>query len=449
MEASVIQFGGRLQSKPNADLNGSYFLAGYHCRRPAYQKSGSIMTLYHSKTANRWVLDRKGITDSQTSVAFAEGDAETPICRNLKWHVWNPVAKCHEVDNEVELCAAPRSLLFTCPYRSMHGEYFFHRSMHGYPSYLHEAGRLTLHCDGKTWMIAQCGSMRSGECSAYAHICGSSPWDERLSWHFYDPEQQLWREEKRSCFRCAPPVCKVFGLPAGNGSYRSVGLQSDRPVYALLPDADFTLRYCASSDRWVIMHEQHPGILRRVVHWMAKAQASQEVCIAFAAAHGATDPSSPSLHWRWQAVQPDLQESGILVTSAPSTMVVSGRRAKENSDINGEYDLIGALASRPMFRKRGHSMVIRYHREFKRWVIERNGLSDRNTCVAYAAALDDHADPSEVLGAWNVYCQHRGTHFADVSLSVRPSCLRALKRVANCTDADVPDPNAKRSRGGA
>merc|ERR1712031_96780 len=102
------------------------------------------------------------------------------------------------------------------------------------------------------------------------------------------------------------------------------------------------------------MHEQQQqqqqqlGIARRVVNWMANVQPSseinQEVCVAFAAAHGASDPSSPSLHWRWPTVQQDLQESGILVTSVPSTVIVSGRRPKENIDLNGEYDLVGAFA---------------------------------------------------------------------------------------------------------
>lgn len=79
--------------------------------------------------------------------------------------------------------------------------------------------------------------------------------------------------------------------------------------------------------------------------------------------------------------------------------------------------LAGTHNSRPAYSKAGSNFVIRFFLPMGRWVIDREGFRNADTCVAFAD-MPDSQHPAEAGVEWNVFETSRGLHMADLNVSV-------------------------------
>ena len=193
--------------------------------------------------------------------------------------------------------------------------------------------------------------------------------------------------------------------------------------------------------RWLIDFDAlaEPGILGRILQWAFNGSEASDACSAYADARGSSHPGHVDLEWHiWENSQNRaVLDPCVRATSAPWKLHVSGRgQTHENGDICGEYLLVGLHKGWPAYQKPGVSMAIR--REKSRWVIDREGLRDSLTCVAYASATPGFEHPGDGGSRrWHVYESCSGCHALDLAIQIR---------VDDPGETSGGEPNAKRQR---
>lgn len=105
----------------------------------------------------------------------------------------------------------------------------------------------------------------------------------------------------------------------------------------------------------------------------------------------------------------------------PTVVRVVGRgNLRENSDLCGEYRLIGTHHGRAAYRKLGTCTVIRYWSTDDRWLIDREGLQESDNCNAYADPPGSWHPAHEEL-FWHIWETSAGRHVADPEFLVTPA----------------------------
>lgn len=428
---------GRAAARENGDICGEYVYAGLHHSRACYQKRGSATVIRYWPPMCRWVIDREGLRESDTCVAFADDvGCDHPANMELIWHVWESAACGHLPDAEVAAVDSPATLSLVGrssqrENHSINGEYELAAVHHGRPAYRQRNGEAVMryHRPEKRWLIGAADA-RGNVCSAFAEGANALfPGAPGLHWHFWEAQRCSWLPDASVRTFDSPTLLHVIGRAGGaenariNGTYRLVGAHEGRPVYAK-PGTHSVIKYSAKSDRWLVDCDglQEPSLVSRLYQWALSGDASAagEKCSAFAEAGGSPHPGSGALQWQvWESRagrhKPD---PAVRATTAPLALQVYGRDAsRENGDISGEYLLVGAHNGRPAYLKSGTTHAIRFWPPMCRWVIDREGLRNADTCVAF---VDDPAEAEHPAGAgpWHVFESSRGRHLPDLALGV-------------------------------
>ncbi|CAE8614974.1 unnamed protein product, partial [Polarella glacialis] len=115
-----------------------------------------------------------------------------------------------------------------------------------------------------------------------------------------------------------------------------------------------------------------------------------------------------------------IRDPSVCATTAPLSISVTGRPPNgENSDILGDYTMVGLHMGLPAYQKPGEHVAIRYYPTAERWIIDREGLRDTDSCVAFAKRAEDAQHPADGGSRhWHVYQQSRSCHVADPSLRI-------------------------------
>lgn len=127
----------------------------------------------------------------------------------------------------------------------------------------------------------------------------------------------------------------------------------------------------------------------------------------------------------------------------PASIWVHGCEGRENADICGEYVRNGSHHGQAVYQQQGActTTVIKYSLDFRRWVINREGLVDRESCAAYAEDVDSAGSrhPWNVALTWYV-CDSRGQGFvADSGFAVLdvPASLWVLGRASGMETSEI------------
>eukprot|EP00929_Paragymnodinium_shiwhaense_P025924 TRINITY_DN15552_c0_g1_i2.p1 TRINITY_DN15552_c0_g1~~TRINITY_DN15552_c0_g1_i2.p1 ORF type:complete len:485 (-),score=47.01 TRINITY_DN15552_c0_g1_i2:335-1789(-) len=125
--------------------------------------------------------------------------------------------------------------------------------------------------------------------------------------------------------------------------------------------------------------------------------------------------------------------SVVVPSKPPETLHVLGRAAGvENGDIAGQYTLKSVRRGCGIYQLSGKRTALYFHARMGRWVIDREGVTDSEVCVAFAddpsAGNRGHPASPDVL--WNVWTQSLGRHVADPKLLAvdAPPALTLLGR---------------------
>merc|ERR1719453_2760593 len=107
----VVHVVGRSMLRENVDLVGEYRKVGLHHGRPAYRKPGTRTVIRYWSVADRWLIDRDGLQESDMCNAYAEqGGARHPAVEELVWRVWESSHRCHVRDPELLVTAVPMAI---------------------------------------------------------------------------------------------------------------------------------------------------------------------------------------------------------------------------------------------------------------------------------------------------------------------------------------------------
>uniref|UniRef100_A0A7S4TAI7 Uncharacterized protein n=1 Tax=Alexandrium monilatum TaxID=311494 RepID=A0A7S4TAI7_9DINO len=444
---------GRSKAQENSDICGEYALAGVHLGSAVYQKAGSSAAIRYWQPMRRWVIDREGIRESEVCVAYAD-DLEGlghPAHAQLIWNVWDATAQAHLADPAVTVSDAPAVLSFVgrsvgCENSSAAGEYDLLEMCHGRPAYRHRGGPTVIryHAPEDRWLlsaVAESGNV----CSAFAEAMGTPhPGFPELQWHFWEGKKNAFVLDPAVAALSAPALLHVVGRSpeAENaricGTYRLAGVYDGRPVY-MRPDTRAVIRYAAKHNWWLIDCDgcAEPTLSSKLYQWIlcGDAGAARDRCAAYCEALSSDHPGYSNLEWKVWDTRSGRHNADLWVraTTAPLMLRVSGRSAvRENGDIDGDYVLAGTHLGRPAYRRPGSSFAIRYWPAMRRWLIDREGLRNADTCVAYAEGPAGAEHPASSGFQWFVYETSRGRHLADpsVTVSVPPGAPQELPPVA-------------------
>ncbi|CAL1156350.1 unnamed protein product [Cladocopium goreaui] len=439
---SSLRLLGRPSTLENSDICGLYVHSGWNEGRATYLQVGTNTALYFRN--GTWVVDRYGVRDSDLAAAWAK-DHRQPTPLGLAWSVWKSGAKDFVADQNLQALDAP-DVTFISRRADISGEYTFAGVSEGYPYYSNGDMLIRYHHEGRKWLVA--GTEHKGNnCIAYAEAQETMhPGYGFLKWHVWNASTGQWNADANCHCLAAPSVIHVLGRhpQACNaricGAYHLVGVREGRPLY-LLPGKKAVIRYAPESDRWLIDFDAlaEPGILGRILQWAFNGSEASDACSAYADARGSSHPGHVDLEWHiWENSQNRaVLDPCVRATSAPWKLHVSGRgQTHENGDICGEYLLVGLHKGWPAYQKPGVSMAIR--REKSRWVIDREGLRDSLTCVAYASATPGFEHPGDGGSRrWHVYESCSGCHALDLAIQIR---------VDDPGETSGGEPNAKRQR---
>lgn len=453
---NAVRVLGRSSARENGDICGEYTLVGMHLGSACYQKPSSSVAIRYWQPMRRWVIDREGMRESEICVAFADDATGLghPAHSQLIWNVWDAHAQAHLLDPDVMVSDAPAVLSFVgrgpgCENSSLNGEYELLEMRHGRPAYRHRSGGAVIryYAPEDRWLIS--AAAEGGNiCSAYADARGTAhPGFPELEWCFWEGKRNAFMHDLVVAALTAPTLVHVIGRnpQAENaricGTYRLAGAYEGRPVY-LQPGTNAVIRYAAKHNWWLIDCDgcAEPSLSSKLYQWVMSgdAAAARDRCSAYCEAQSTDHPGYGSLEWKvWDS------NSGrhnldlwVRATTAPLSLRVSGRSpTRENGDIDGDYVLAGTHLGRPAYQRPGSHFAIRYWPAMQRWLIDREGLRNTDTCVAYADGPADAEHPASSGFRWHIFESSRGCHLADpgVAVSVPPDAPLELP-------APVPSP---------
>lgn len=462
---------GRCADRVNGDICGEYAHAGVSHGFAVYQQLGSATVIRHSPSVHRWVIDREGMRESDVCVAFADDLAGSvhPACADLLWHVWDPATNSHVVDSSVVAFTAPTNvtLVGRAANRenfSANGEYALVGVANSRPLYKHKGGNamLRFHAEEGRWLLSSIHDSGNSCCAFAEGTSAEHPGTSELQWQFWEPQLGSFVADPATRTIAAPRLLHVLGQGTESGkarvcgTYHLAGAWETYPLY-VRPGTQTVIRYSRKTDRWLIDCEGlvEPSLMNRLCHWIltGDTSAATERCTAYAQACGAQHPGLSDLQWQiWDSrTGRHDKDVNVRATTAPLVLRISGRASTtENNDINGDYVLQTTHLGRPAYQKVGARAAIRFWPPSGRWVIDREGLRNTDSCVAYAeCARIDH--PATDDATWYVYETNRGQHCidrsvvasvpADVPLDVSSPALAVGKR-----GPALPQPEYKRRR---
>eukprot|EP00929_Paragymnodinium_shiwhaense_P015020 TRINITY_DN123021_c0_g1_i1.p1 TRINITY_DN123021_c0_g1~~TRINITY_DN123021_c0_g1_i1.p1 ORF type:complete len:512 (+),score=81.28 TRINITY_DN123021_c0_g1_i1:57-1592(+) len=414
---AVVHVVGRTTSRENADLQGEYRRIGVHHGRPAYRKPGTRTVIRYWSVADRWLIDREGLQESDICNAYAEqGGARHPGCEELVWRVWETSHRCHVRDPELLVTAAPPVIQVIGRAHgkenwALNGEYKLIGLHQGQVAYqkvgsTHAIRYWTI---GDRWLIDLEGLRDVDVCNAYADARGTShPGHQSLTWHVWD--SMRGRHVLDTCLQvvCSPRCIELVGREAPkenasmNGTYHIVGLHAGRVAYQKADGSNHCIRYWPREDRWLIDLDG----LR-----------DADICNGYAEAHGGFEhPGDSALVWHiWETSRGrHLADPAVRTIVAPHAVRVAGRDPyKENSAVNGDYEIVNMIEGRPAYMKADTGAVMRYWPAEDRWLIDLEaGFFGGDVANSYSDAKGaDHPGNNELM--WSVWETARGRHVPD------------------------------------
>ncbi|CAE7736568.1 Hagh [Symbiodinium microadriaticum] len=264
---------------------------------------------------------------------------------------------------------------------------------------------------GDRWLIDLEGLRDVDICNAYADAQSTSyPGEIRLQWHIWDSTRQRHTLDSSLCTLVTPSVIEVVGREspkentAMNGSYHLVGLHAGQPAYMKTDGSGHAIRYWPREERWLIDLDG----LR-----------DTEICNAYAEAGGTgahMHPGHLNLVWHvWETSRGrHLTDPAVRSFVAPHFVRISGRDPyKENSTINGDYELVKIVEGKPAYKKADADHVIRFWPAEERWIIDLEaGFHGGDVANSFADAKGaENPGNSELL--WYVWETSRGRHVPD------------------------------------
>lgn len=413
----VVHVVGRATSRENADLIGEYRKVGIHHGRPAYRKPGTRTVIRYWSVADRWLIDREGLQESDICNAYAEqGGARHPAVEELVWRVWESSHRCHVRDPELLVTAVPLQIQIVgrasgkenC---DLNGEYKLIGLHQGRVAYIKEdkGHAIRYWAIGDRWLIDLEGLRDIDTCNGYTDARGTlHPGNPAFTWHVWDSTRG--RHILDSCLQSltAPRVIELVGRehPKENaamcGTFHLVGMHAGRPAYVKADGSRHAIRYWPREDRWLIDLD---GLQ------------NSDCCNGYAEAHGGFEhPGDGQLMWHiWETSRGrHLADPAVRTLVAPHTVVVSGRDPyKENCGMNGEYHIIGLIEGRPAYQQPETDYTVRYWPSEDRWLIDlENSIHGGDVANAYADARGaEHPGNTDLL--WYIWETSRGRHVSD------------------------------------
>jgi len=409
---------GRNKDRENQDLQGEYHRVGVHHGRPAYRKPGTRTCIRYWSVADRWLIDREGLQESDICNAYAEqGGKRHPAFDDLVWRVWETQHRQHVRDPELLVTSAPSTIQVVgraCGKENwaLNGEYRLiglHQGRVAYQKVGKQKHAIRYWAIGDRWLVDLEGIRDVDVCNAYADARGvRHPGVPGLTWHVWDSAKG--RHSVDTCLQSliAPAVIELVGREppkenlSMNGSYHIYGLHANRPAYVKADGSGHAIRYWPREDRWLIDLEG----LRDV-----------DVCNAYAeAAGGHEHPGDLKIVWHiWETSRGrHLTDPSVRTLTAPHWVRIVGRDPhKENSSINGDYELVNVVEGKAAYKKEGGNHVIRYWPSEDRWIVDLEaGFHGGDVANAYADAKGaEHPGNCELV--WHVWETARGRHVAD------------------------------------
>jgi len=414
----IITVAGRNRDRENQDLQGEYRLVGVHHGRPAYRKPGTRTVIRYWSVADRWLIDREGLQESDTCNAYAEqGGRPHPAFEDLVWRVWETQHGEHVRDPELIVTSAPSAVTVVgraCGKENwaLNGQYKLVGLHQGRVAY-QKTGRhnhaIRYWARGDRWLVDLEGLRDVDVCNAYADSHGSAhPGSPGLLWNVWDSSRGAHVKDTSMHALVAPSVIELIGRDPPkentgmNGTYHIYAMRNGRAAYLKADGTGHAIRYWPREERWLIDLEG----LREA-----------DVCNAYAEATGGLEhPGDVSVMWHvWETSRGrHLTDPAVRTLVAPHWVRISGRSAhKENSAVNGEYELAGMCEGKVAYKKGSAEHVIRYWKSEDRWIIDLEaGFSGGDIANAYADAKGaDHPGNSELV--WHVWETSQGRHIAD------------------------------------
>lgn len=419
---SVIYVVGRSAPRENASLLGEYKRIRSFHGRPAYRKCGTRIVIRYWSNADRWLIDREGLQNSDICNAYAEQrGALLPCFEDLVWRVWESEHRSHVRDPEFLVTAVPPTLQVVGRATgkenwALNGEYKLVGLHQGRVAYCKGNSK---HCirywaAGDSWLVDLEGLRDVDVCNAYADARDTPhPAAQMLKWyvwhsargrHVADPYMQVVN---------SPRVVELVGRvhPKENacicGSYHIAGMHDGRPAYMKADGTRHAIRFCQRENRWLVDLE---GVR------------DANVCNAYAEGHGGFDhPGDPALMWYvWETSRGrHLADIEVRTLVVPHSVTVAGReRYKENAGICGEYFLAAVVEGRPAYKKANSKHSIRYWPEEDRWLVDlESGLHGQDVANAYSDARGaEHPGCPDLV--WHVWETSRGRHIMDEDVVV-------------------------------
>mmetsp|Transcript_14779 Transcript_14779/g.40546 ORF Transcript_14779/g.40546 Transcript_14779/m.40546 type:complete len:508 (-) Transcript_14779:142-1665(-) len=427
---NIVVVAGRHKDRENQDLQGEYHrIANFH-GRPAYRKPGTRTCLRYWSPADRWLIDREGLQESDTCNAYAEqGGVLHPASEELVWRIWESKHKQHVRDPEILVTSAPSSIQVVGRAAgrenfALNGQYHLVGLHQGRVAYQKGNSKSAIRywALGDRWLIDLDGLRDVDVCNGYADAHGTShPGAVGLQWHVWDSSRGRHALDSTLQSVVAPHAIELVGREAPkenqsmNGSYHLVGLHAGRPAFMKADGSGHAIRYWPREDRWLI----DLAGLRDV-----------DLCNAYSEAVGGFEhPGDLGMVWHvWETSRGrHLTDPGVRTFVAPHAVRIIGRDPyKENSAVNGEYKLVDVIESKPAYKKEDTDHVIRYWPAEDRWILDLEaGFHGGDVANSYADAKGaEHPGNTELL--WYVWETSRGCHVADEDIVAEPIYLEPV-----------------------
>jgi len=277
----------------------------------------------------------------------------------------------------------------------INGEYSLVSDHLGFPAYLNRTSGIAIRFQPGRWLIDRAGIRDSDVCVGYAlslpHCVHPACPD--LVWHVWDSRAQSHVEDTKVVAIDAPKEAIFTGRATEQensvvgGKFTLATTAHGRGLYQHQTE-DIIIYYRAQEDRWLLSGSQDLG---------------SDLCIAWAKAGTALHPVDGSLQWNFW--EPDANnfvlDQRVGLVDAPRVINMFGRHPQaENSRINGEYQLCGVWAGKPLYHQPGVG-VIKYSPKKDWWLIDCDGLAQPGLMTRLMTFVTGDADSAfDRCNAW-------------------------------------------------